>query len=53
MPMIDRSAAAGKPVRFATHRTNTTTATAASTKNNIDSTLIASILPDLTYEEMR
>ncbi|GAA2376525.1 hypothetical protein GCM10010170_080720 [Dactylosporangium salmoneum] len=28
-------------------------ATAASTKSNVDSTLMASILPDLTCEEMR
>ncbi len=36
MPMSGRSAAAGRPVRAATHRTPTMTATAASTNNNVE-----------------
>jgi hypothetical protein len=44
MPMSGSSAAAGSPVRSATHRTSTTTATAARTKIKIVSTLTGSIL---------
>src|SRR6478609_9741297 len=46
MPTMVRSAAAGSPVRSATHRTATMTATAARTSNNIVSGLTPAIVPD-------
>src|SRR5690349_21807296 len=47
MPITVSSAAAGSPVRSATQRTATMTATAARTSNSIVSGLTPAILPDV------
>src|SRR5690349_11400223 len=47
MPITVSSAAAGRPVRSATQRTATMTATAARTSNSIVSGLTPAILPDV------